>query len=325
MENTSITIQISWPEAFFADWPWRALRVEGSDQEKFLNGIVTNTIKGMQEGDTHPSFALTVKGRIIAEMLVTREQDAFLLWTDAHEQDALWGHVDHYHVIEDVTFGWSDQAMLLLGGSRIAQRFEALGITPPEAGKGQRWSTSKDSASVWISRMARFEAPPLWVAWGSQEALRSFQEALQTQGAADFSASAQALAFCVGWYGSSLELKDLLIHEAGAENTHVNFKKGCFIGQEVVARTHWRGKANKGLFLLGSHEPLDSDLQPNTLVYNQEDQEVGQIRRRQTLLGGQEALRALLRLKSIEEQDRFHAILSDGSRIPLQRLDIQFS
>lgn len=325
MENTSTTIQISWPEAFFADWPWRALRVEGSDQEKFLNGIVTNTIKGMQEGDMHPSFALTVKGRIIAETLVTREQDAFLLWADPHEQDALQGHVEHYHVIEDVTFGWSDRAMLLLGGTQIAQRFEALGITPPEAGKGHRWPVSKDSACVWISRMARFEDPPLWVAWGAQEALRCFQDALQTQGASDLSASAQALAFCVGWYNSPFELKDLLIHEAGLENTHVNFKKGCFIGQEVVARTHWRGKANKGLFLLGSQGPLAADLQSSTLVYNQEDQEVGQIRRRQTLLGGQEALRALLRLKSIEEQDRLHAVLSDGSRIPLRRIHVHFS
>lgn len=323
--TTTITVSLQWPKAFFARWPWRALRVEGRDQEKFLSGIVTNTIKGLQAGDINDSLALTVKGRMITETLVAREEDAFLLWVDPNEEDALWGHVEHYHVIEDITFGWSDGVMCLLGGTEINPHFEEMGIAAPEVGKGYRWQTTDGRFGLWVSRFVRFEAPPLWAVWGSQEAVHAFQAILQERGFSDLSAASEALAFSVGWYNTTDELKDLLIHEAGLEHTHVSFKKGCFIGQEVVARTHWRGKANKGLFLLGSDTPLGSALSKGVLVFNQEQQEVGQIRRRQTLLNGQEAFRALLRLKSIEEQDSFHTILPDGSTIPLRRLDLRIA
>ena len=54
----------------------------------------------------------------------------------------------------------------------------------------------------------------------------------------------------------------MLPAEAGLETTHVSFSKGCYPGQEPVARLHYRGKANRGLRLLELADvpPYDAEL-----------------------------------------------------------------
>jgi folate-binding Fe-S cluster repair protein YgfZ len=60
--------------------------------------------------------------------------------------------------------------------------------------------------------------------------------------------------------------------EAGLTDTHVSFTKGCYPGQEPIARLHYRGKANRALRLL----ELDGAAEPDTEVLYA-DKAVGRI------------------------------------------------
>ncbi|MCB9638943.1 MAG: hypothetical protein H6728_09390 [Myxococcales bacterium] len=318
------SIKLAIPEGFFAALDWKALRVQGDDQEKFLSGLLTNTIKGMSTGDNNRTLALTVKGRIIAESLVVRTEDGFQLWVDQDAQADLWQHLDHYHVIEDVTFDWSDDTAYLLGGRDLTSHLAAWGLTCPEEGKGIAWEIS-EVGTLWATRPVHPTGGPLLMVWGSPETMESYKKKLQERGWSDQTKDVEALFFSVSWYKNKGELKDLLIHEASLEESHVNFKKGCFIGQEVVARTHWRGKANKGLFLLVSETPLPAEIQEGSPILNQDQKEVGTLRRRHPLLQGQEGFRALLRLKSVTDQDALHVVAEDGKSYPLHRVDVHLT
>ena len=60
--------------------------------------------------------------------------------------------------------------------------------------------------------------------------------------------------------------------EAGLEETHIDFSKGCYPGQEPIARQHYRGKVNRRLRVLD----VEGDVEPgDELVFN--DKKVGRI------------------------------------------------
>jgi len=102
-----------------------------------------------------------------------------------------------------------------------------------------------------------------------------------------------------GWLSATDSLADLLVHEAGLHESHVNYNKGCFVGQEVVARTQHRGKPNKGVFLV---QPLDDPiLTPDEELTDSAGKAQGRILSTCDLPSGDRGYVALLKLKAATE------------------------
>ena len=188
------------------------VEVSGPDAQDFLERMLSNEVTSLEPGDVHLALLLTPKGRIISPLRVVRTgQDAFVLVTDASE---LAGPVAS-----------------TLGAARFASRCEIE--TRPWEGFVQ-FGTAPEAPAF---RTADF-GPDAWEAWREQGALGEAADAV----------ALEELRIGAGTPAWGKELDDsILPAEAGLDETHISFTKGCFPGQEPIARLHHRGHSNRRL------------------------------------------------------------------------------
>ena len=203
------------------------VEVSGPDAEDFLERMLSNEVATLEPGSSRPALLLTAKGRITAPVRAVRTaEDAFLLVTDSSD---LAGPV----------------AESLLA-SRFASKCEIE--TRPWVGFVQVGSEPAEPA-VAIPDFG-VEA---WEAWREQ-----------AEDGAD-ATELERLRIDAGTPAWGKELDEAVLPaEAGLDETHISFTKGCFPGQEPIARLHYRGHANRGLRVL----EVDDAPEPETeIVY----------------------------------------------------------
>ncbi|MEC7304403.1 MAG: folate-binding protein [Pseudomonadota bacterium] len=192
----------------------RAIRVGGAESADFLQSILTSDVEALAAGEIRASALLTPQGRILADMMVLRVEDGFLLDCDTTRADDLFTRLRRYRLRRPITLEQLDDHQLWVGWDG-APAPEGAGTDPRHPALGWRWigtaGTGPETASG--TRPARIEE------W---HALRI--AAGVPQGPVD------------------LQPERALMLEAGLDRLGaVDFEKGCYVGQEVTARTHYRG------------------------------------------------------------------------------------
>ena len=204
--------------------------LEGPDADRFLQGLVTNDVIGLAVGGSCRALLLDNKGHINADMRVIRTgpQD-FTLVTGSGHAERLVTLLDEYHFSEDVDIvGPEPFACVTLSDvnqSPIAGADLVLpGLVPGTI----------DAIGV--------DAGPIIAAAGAAPLDAAVLEA-------------RRIAAGVPIFGVDFTSANL-VQEAGLETT-VSFDKGCYLGQETVARVHYRGQVNLRLrgVLLGAPVP----------------------------------------------------------------------
>lgn len=190
------------------------VEVSGADAEDFLERMVSNEIQSLKLGpEARPALLLTAKGRIIAPLRVVRESsDAFLLITDAAElaepvADTL-RRARFASKCEIKVLPWDGYVHFGVDLGSGAIRNNDFGV---------------EAFETWNPRAAM---PSVVADAGDLEALR-------------IEAGTPA-------WGKELD-ESVLPAEAGLDRTHISFTKGCYPGQEPVARLHHRGHPNRRL------------------------------------------------------------------------------
>ena len=198
----------------------RAIRVGGAESADFLQSILTSDVEALAAGEIRASALLTPQGRILADMMVLRVEDGFLLDCDTTRADDLFTRLRRYRLRRPITLEQLDDHQLWVGWDG-APAPEGAGTDPRHPALGWRWigtaGTGPETASG--TRPAQIEE------W---HALRI--AAGVPQGPVD------------------LQPERALMLEAGLDRLGaVDFEKGCYVGQDVTART---GEA--------PHRPFDS-------------------------------------------------------------------
>jgi folate-binding protein YgfZ len=188
------------------------IHVEGPEAGAFLERMLSNEVVSLEPGrEARPALLLTPKSRILAPLRVVREEpETFLLITEAELAETV--------------------ASTLLR-ARFAAKCEIevkpyrgylhLGADPGEGVPNHDYGVEA------------------WETWGEEEreaADPSELEALRIEAATP------------AW-GKELD-ETVLPAEAGLDETHVSFTKGCYPGQEPIARLHYRGHPNRRLRVL---------------------------------------------------------------------------
>lgn len=229
------------------------LRVQGPDAAEYLHSQVTNDVEVLGPGDGCHCCLLDRKGHIQADMRVLRTgDDDFLILCDPAAADGLAKHLSTYSIGRDVTIARSDDSLISLTGPAT---LAVTGVAP-----------GKEFASV-SSRVDGVECLMVSAAGGvdvvvpAGEADR-VEEALLDSGCERVSDEAlEILRVEAGRPRFGPELSDgPMPAEAGLVDRTVSFTKGCYIGQEPVARLHYKGRPNRflrGLKLGGSADPGD--------------------------------------------------------------------
>ena len=224
------------------------LKVSGADAIDLLDRLTTNKLNDMPVGDVEGTVLTTNKGRIIDLLFVVRRDDHLLVITGPETRQRVAEWIDFYTFIEDVVVeDVSEQtAMLSVAGRKVAEVLPQLSDMP--LSYSARLTIRGIEVLALHTEMAGVVGYDLIVPVEEAAALR---DALTTVGAVPVgSHAAEIRRIEAGFaeYGGELH-EDYNPLEAGLKD-YISFNKGCYIGQEVVARLNTYDKVQKHLMCL---------------------------------------------------------------------------
>ena len=266
-----------------SDLGWRGkILVTGGDRLRWLNGMVSNAVQSLPEGQGNYSFLLSVQGRIQGDCYVYRRADDLLLDTSVEQVPALMSHLDHFIIMDDVELAdvsgqWTG---LSLAGPGAGQVLATLGFSPatPSA-ENARMSNANIGEVTCTIIEAYHVAVPRYELWFAPEHVGVVWETLQAAGANPCGWEAmEALRVLEGTPLYGVDLNDRDLPQETAQTRALHFSKGCYLGQEIVERIRSRGKVNRQFrqFALQGARP---DSLPPSLPFDlrSNDQPVGRI------------------------------------------------
>ena len=231
------------------------LSFTGADRVRFLNAVLTNNIRDLQPGQGNVSLLLNPQGHILAEIEIYALPERLLGLSYAMVRERLLATFEKFIIMDDVTLTDDTQAYgtLALEGplaAAVVKELTAVDIsTLPELGHVEISSGKPGLPGRLVRRSpggvpgAEFLVPraqlPAW--W------RVLQQAARAAGGGPvgFTAlNALRLEQGVPWFGYDFDEKQIP-HEAGLQESHISYVKGCYTGQEIVERVRSRGQVNR--------------------------------------------------------------------------------
>jgi folate-binding Fe-S cluster repair protein YgfZ len=199
--------------------------VEGPDAEALLHGLLTADVQAIPVGGGAPSLILDALGHVVARMHVHRDApDAFTLLLDPAPAPDGVAVITAHHVSEDAeVIGPETVEVLVITGDAAGDDVAVPGAIP-----GTTEVLADDPVAL---------AASLGLTLSPADALEPLRIA----------AGIPAIGIDTG--------AKTLVQEAGLDDA-VSYDKGCYLGQETVARLHYRGHANRRLCRIALDAPL---------------------------------------------------------------------
>lgn len=244
----------------------RVIRVTGSDASAWLHDLVTADIDSLAPGQARRSLLLTPTGRIRAEVTVVRDRPGLLLLQGAAQPDRIEMLLDPYVLSSDVALGDASDEMVVFSCPARAQGIEGSTFAPAADGPGIGALVARDRSDVVAATL---------IDAGITEAGPEAREAWR-------------ILRGIPRMGADVDT-DSLPAEAGLESA-IDRTKGCFLGQESVARVANLGHPPRIL----RHLRADGDVGPGDPVVAR-GIEVGHITSAARDLDGSVAALALVR------------------------------
>jgi folate-binding protein YgfZ len=219
--------------------------VRGSEAADFLQGQVSNDVEALAPGRGCYATILTHKGKLRTDLRVLRGADFYWLDTEAI------GHAVVRHMLATYTLGrdvqWEDvgdgHAILSLIGPAADRLVDPA---PP----AEEHAFVDSGAGLWARTDLGID---LLCSSSRAEELRAELEVEEVS-----EEVAECLRIESGRPRLGLDMDaETIPQEAGINERAVDFEKGCYVGQETVARLHYRGKPNRHLRGLLLSEPAE--------------------------------------------------------------------
>jgi tRNA-modifying protein YgfZ len=213
------------------------LALTGAAAKEFLNGQVTNDVLALQPGAGCYAAFLTHKGKMLGDVRVLDAGDELLLDTERVALQALFDMIRRFSVGYDVHLH-----------KRTVQRalFSLVGPRAHEVVPGVPGHEHAHVETDFGHAIATAEGIDVLCDAEQADAVRA---ALLEAGAVEVSeGAAEIVRVERGRPRYGVDMDDGTIPEEAALNERaVSFTKGCYVGQETVARLHWKGKPNRHL------------------------------------------------------------------------------
>ena len=228
------------------------IAVGGPEAGEFLQGQLTNEVEALESGSGCYAALLDRKGRIRADMRVLRLEDgSYLLDTEPQGGASVLAHLSTYKVGRDADVREPGEANALL--SLLGPRTERIvGVPLGEEHRHRQLTVAGQPCRA----IATDLGADLLVPAAARETVAA---ALLAAGAEPIDHEAAEIARVESGrprLGLEIEADRTMPQEAGINERAVSFTKGCYIGQETVARLHYKGKPNRHLRRLTSAELL---------------------------------------------------------------------
>lgn len=268
----------AWGPGCRANVPRALVAVTGADAVDFVQRLCSQDVKAMAPGACSPVAFMNAKGKLIVAGLALRVENGVLLEVETALGRKLSVLLEQFHFAEKLEIEHREglQCTALMGGPEV---FELAGMQVGTCTSGSTGVTCavERHGMRWAHCHAEPGSQPPWgdagVDWTEEQA--------------------EAFRICAGLprMGDDAD-EDTLALEAGLDD-HVSLSKGCYTGQEIVARIHTYGHVNRRLCLLS----LDSseDHAVGTPLVDSAGKAVGRLGSSAPVDGGRVALGYLLR------------------------------
>lgn len=222
------------------------IAVSGSESVQFLNGMITNDIAKLEEGSAMLAAFPNAKGRLIAVVRVSREDGAFIFETEEGTHKSVLSNLERFTLagdfrVEDLT---EELEIVSIRGEAAADVVDKVLGEKPEKDCGVTvYEFLGESVTCFPSvRVSGFDLRvPSANAGALADELRN-AGAVRPEGPLT---EVLRIESGIPRFGIDMD-EETVVPEIGLEGM-ISYQKGCYIGQEVIARIHFRGKVAKEL------------------------------------------------------------------------------
>ncbi|MBY5412870.1 folate-binding protein YgfZ [Rhizobium leguminosarum] len=196
------------------------LFVSGAEAQSFLQNLITTDISSLGPDEARPGALLTPQGKILFDFMIWQDGDGYMIETDAGQRDSLLKRLAMYKLRAAVTLAPSTE--------------EGVTVCWGEDAEGVRDSQGvRDSLGVRDSRFAKAGLTLTRRAGRHGDGKEALYDALR-------------ISHGIVTSGSDFALQDAFPHDVLMDfNGGLSFRKGCYVGQEVVSRMQHRGTARR--------------------------------------------------------------------------------
>jgi folate-binding protein YgfZ len=256
------------------------VEVSGGEAVQFLNGMLTNDVAKLEDGAWMDAAFPNPQGRLLASVRVLRRGGSFLFDTEAATYERVLKYLERYTLagdfrVRDLT---NETAMLTVQGARACEIVRsALGDETLSVERGRASAVRFRDADVTLLRATHTAEDGVDLLVGAADAQKLWDALTEARARPAGFDALEVLRVEAGLprYGVDASETNVVLEvvdEAGA----VSYTKGCYTGQEIIARIHWRGHVAKRLagiiFARDAEPPADS-----TVRSCAEGREVGRI------------------------------------------------
>jgi len=217
--------------AGFYEKPRGLIAVWGSEAVQFLDGLITNNVKKLEDGEQMLAAFPNVQGRLLAVVHVHRVDNRYLFETEQITREKIFQHLFRFtyagdFFVEDLSEAYS--AFEIFGPKQdvyhpnVGERWEGAFVY--ELSHGALYFVPRDSASAFRSFLAGEN--------GCSVISDDLYEVLRIESG-------------VPLYGVDMD-ETTVVPELGIDGL-IAYDKGCYVGQEIIARIHFRGHVAKQL------------------------------------------------------------------------------
>lgn len=226
----------------------------GADREKFLHGQITNDLLRLKTGEGLYAALASAKGRLEADLFVYKLDDELLLDFEPGLTAPITARLEKFIIAEDVQVVdvASHYRLFSLQGPKAAETLRASGIAAelPTVPLSSRKAPQPEGECL-VIRNDRFGLDGFDLLVPTEASARVW-EACERAGAVRVNREAAEIARIergIPRFGIDMTGENL-VPETGLENRAISYSKGCYIGQEVIARIRTYGQVAKALRLL---------------------------------------------------------------------------
>ena len=226
------------------------LEITGADRARFLHNFCTNNVRDLSVGTACEAFITNVQGKVLGHLQVAAGAEGLWLQSAPGTAEKLLQHLSRYHITEDLEFHdrSNEWGTLWLVGPDAPALLEQVTGQPVDLSHGHHSPVSVGQVEVIALRLDVLGQPGLVLRCRRDQLAALWQQlhaaGVQPAGSAVF----DALRIENGYPEYGRDITDAnLAQEVSRTGKAISFTKGCYLGQEPIARIDALGHVNQEL------------------------------------------------------------------------------
>ncbi|MCA9004759.1 MAG: aminomethyltransferase family protein [Planctomycetaceae bacterium] len=230
------------------------IELSGADRQKFLHNFCTNDIKGLKPDQGCEAFITNVQSRILGQINAFLHEDSIWIDTAPGQSEEITKHLERYIILEDAHLLVRTQEFgcLFLSGPRASGILQQLEIDVDSLEVFRQMRVKNSDARLTVRRVDWFGQPGYLCSLQYVKITEFWNSLLEAGAVPAGQQTFDALRIESLYPIYGVDLTDAnLAQEASRTAQSISFKKGCYLGQEPIARIDALGHVNKEIRSIG--------------------------------------------------------------------------